>query len=421
LVEVWLPYGKTEVCVRVPAQNLMNIVEPNEKDAAQNPQSELESSLVNPLGTKPLREMVKSESKVALVLRNSDTSTNQITVSALLNELNSAGVRNDNVTVIVAYDPLCDYQTRHQMPVLGEGLSSRVRVVHHDPENLEQINIGRTSRGTDVFLNKAFVEADVKIAAGVVEPHPFAGYSGGGELISPGVSSLETIHSIFLLALEKNAERGIVEDNPVHDDVVEATRLAKVDFCLNVVRNGGLEVVNAFAGDVEDSFTKAVKLADEIYKIPIESRAEAVFMSPGGFPFDGSLFESCRCLDVAVNLSKRGRSVVLVAECANGLGNREFVEAVSRYDSPKVLEKELKRNFTVSKLVAYHLLAAVQDVKVSVVSVVPDYLVAKVHGIKGARTANEAYRYVSDIVGKNGKVSFVPYGNLTISCTKTAE
>jgi nickel-dependent lactate racemase len=421
LVEVWLPYGKTEVCVRVPAQNLMTIVEPNDKGAAQNPQSELESSLANPFGTKRLREMVKPGSKVALVLRNSDTSTNQMTVSALLNELNSAGVTNDDVTVIVAYDPLCEHQTWQQMPVLGEGLSSRVRIVHHDPENMEQINVGRTSRGTDVFLNKAFVETDVKIAAGVVEPHPFAGYSGGGELILPGVSSLETIRSSFQLALESNAERGVVENNPVHDDIVEAARLAKVDFCLNVVRNGGLEVVNAFAGDVEDSFAEAVKLADEICKISIESRAEATFMSPGGFPFDGSLFESCRCLDVAVGLAKRGRSVVLVAECAYGLGNREFFEAVSRYDDPKVLEKELKRNFSVSRLVAHHLLTAVQDAKVFLVSVVPDYLVTKVHGIKGARTANEAYRYASDIAGKNGKVSFVPYGNLTISKIKTAE
>ena len=421
MVEVWLPYGKTEVCVRVPTQNLLKIVEPSHRDAAQNPHSEIESSLASPFGTLRLSEMAKPESKVALVLRDSDTSTNQMVVSALLNELNSAGVRDENVTVIVAYDPLRDHPARQQMPVLGEGLSSRVGIVSHDPEKMERVNVGRTSRGTEVFLNKAFVEADVKIAAGVVEPHPFAGYSGGAELVLPGVSSLETIRNNFLFALDKKAERGTVENNPVHEDMVEAARLAKVDFCLNVVRNGSLEVVKAFAGSVEGSFNEAVKLANEVCGTQVDNRADVVYLSPGGFPFDGSLFEACRCLDVAVDLCKRGKSVVLVAECAYGLGNGDFVEAASKFDDPKALEKDLKRNFSVGRLVAYRLLTAAQSIRVFLVSVVPDYLVAQVHGVKGARTANEAYRYASDVAGKNGKVLFVPYGNLMVPQIKTSE
>jgi len=421
MVEVWLPYGKTEVCVRVPTQNLLKIIEPNNKDAAQNPQAEIESSLANPFGTKRLSEMAKPGSKVALVLRDSDTSTNQMVVSALLNELNSVGVRDEDVTVIVAYDPLRDIQTNQRMPTLGESLSSRIRVIHHDPENMEHVNVGRTSRGTEVFLNKAFAEADVKITAGAVEPHPFAGYSYGGELVLPGVSSLETVRSSFLLALDRKAERGIVDGNPVYEDMVEAARLAKVDFCLNVVRNGGLEVAKAFAGGVEGSFSEAVKLADEVCRTSVDGRADVVYLSPGGFPFDGSFFEACRCLDVAVELCKRGKSVVLVAECAFGLGNGDFVEAVSRFDNVKDLEKDLKRNFSVGRLVAYRLLTAAQSNKVFLVSVVPDYLVAQVHGVRGARTANEAYRYASDVAGKNGKVSFVLYGNLTVPQIKAAE
>jgi nickel-dependent lactate racemase len=126
-------------------------------------------------------------------------------------------------------------------------------------------------------------------------------------------------------------------------------------------------------------------------------------------------------LDVVKNLVKRDKSVVLVAECAYGLGNKDFADAVSKYDILKGLEKDLRKNFSVGKLVAYRLLTAVQNNKVFLVSVVPDYLAAKVHGIKGARTANEAYRYASDIAGKNGKVSFIPYGNLTIPQFKTTE
>jgi nickel-dependent lactate racemase len=180
-------------------------------------------------------------------------------------------------------------------------------------------------------------------------------------------------------------------------------------------------VVKAFAGDVKGSFGEAVKLVNNVCSVPIDSRADIVFVSPGGFPFDGSLFESLKCLDVAEELVKKGKFVVLVAECAHGLGDREFVEAASRHDDPKALEKELKRKISVSKLVAYRLLTAVQNARLFLVSVVPDYLVTQVHGVKGARTVNEAYRYASDAAGKNGKVAFVPYGNFILPQIKTAE
>jgi nickel-dependent lactate racemase len=421
LVEVWLPYGKTEVCVRIPTQSLLKTIEPNNVGAAKNPQSELESSLANPIGTKRLSEISKPGSKVALVLRDSDTSTNTMIVSALLNELNYIEARDENVTVIVACDPLRDHQTWQQMPTLGESISSKIKVVRHDPKGMEHVKVGQTSRGTVVFLNKAFVEADVKIVAGAIEPHPLAGYSSGVELVLPGVSGVESIRKNFLLALNKKVERGNIEGNPVYEDMVEAAGLARVDFCLNVVRNSGLEVVKAFAGDAEGSFGEAVKVVKGVCSVPVDSRADIVFVSPGGFPFDGSLFESLKCLDVAEELVKKGKSVVLVAECAHGLGDREFVEAASRHDDPKAVEKELKRNISVGKLVAYRFLTAVQNARLFLVSVVPDYLITQVYGVKSARTANDAYHYASDTAGKNGKVAFVPYGNLILPQIKTAE
>ncbi|MBS7614711.1 nickel-dependent lactate racemase [Candidatus Bathyarchaeota archaeon] len=419
MVEVWLPYGKTEVCVRVPTQNLLKTLEPNHVDAAKNPRSEIDSSLANPIGTKRLVEIVKPESKVALVLKDSDTSTNQMMVSSLLNELGSAGVKDENVTVILAYDPFRDFPAWQQMPTLGEGLSSRVKIISHNPEKTERTQLGRTSRGTDVFVNKVFAEADVKIVAGVVEPHPFVGYSGGINLVLPGLSSLETVRSSFVFALDSKADRGTVGGNPVYEEAVEAARLARVDFSLNIVRNGGFEVVKAFAGNIEDSFREAVNLADTICRVPVENRADVVFLSPGGFPFDASFFEACRCLDVVLNLCKRGKPAVLVAECIYGLGNADFVAALSKYDNPNVLEKEIKRNFSVGRLMAYRLLSVFQTNKLFLVSVVPDYLLAEVHSVKNLRTANEAYRYASDVAGKNGKVLFVPNGNLTVPLIRT--
>ncbi|MCW4021530.1 MAG: lactate racemase domain-containing protein, partial [Candidatus Bathyarchaeota archaeon] len=118
MVEVWLPYGRTEVCARVPTKNLLDIIEPNEKIAAKNPQAEIENALASPLGTKRLADSAKPGDKVSIVLRDFDTSTNHMMASAILKELNSAGIEDADVTVIVAYDPLHRSSTKEELPIL---------------------------------------------------------------------------------------------------------------------------------------------------------------------------------------------------------------------------------------------------------------------------------------------------------------
>jgi len=190
---------------------------------------------------------------------------------------------------------------------------------------------------------------------------------------------------------------------------------------LNVVRNSRLEVVKGFAGDVAEAFDEAVKLADEIYRVPIESRADVVSMSPGGFPFDVDLFEASKAMDGALEAAKKGKTIVLVAECTNGFGGNGFYEALSRFKTAKALEKDLRRRFSVGGLVAYWLMKALESVSVYLVSAMPDYHVSKALGLKTARTANEALGYALDAVGKNGKVSVITHGNLTMPVVKAAD
>jgi nickel-dependent lactate racemase len=421
LVEVWLPYGKTEVCVRVPTKNLLDVIEPNDKLGVENPQAEIKNALTNPFGTKSFTETVKPGDKVSVVLKDSGASTNQTMVSTILEELNSTGIRDGDITVIIAYDPLCVSSRQEETPLLSEDLSAGINVVQHDYETSDHAHVGKTSRGTEVYLNKRFIEADAKIVVGVVEPHPCAGYSGGREGVLPGVSSFETIQHNLSLSLDKKAERGSLEGNPVHEDMVEAASLAEVDFALDIVRNRRLEVVKAFAGDIGAAFDEAVKLVDDMYKVSIESRADMVFASPGGYPFDADLFEACKSLDAALKVTKRGKAIVLAAECVDGYGTREFYEAMSRFKDSRGLEKSLKRRFSVGGFMAYRLKASLQSAKIVLVSTIPDHYVSEAFGMQSARTVNEAFRYASDVVGKNGKVSFIPYGNLTMPCVKAAE
>lgn len=414
LVDIWLPYGNTEICVRVPTENLLNIIEPNQKTAAANIAAEVENALANPIGAPPLSELAKPGDKIAIVLSDCGKSANNVAISSILKELSPAGIKNEDVIIIVAYNPLKGISD----DLLSEEVASQLKIIRHNPETDEQVRIGETSRGTKVFVDKVFAEAKIKILYGPVEPHLYAGYSGGRDGVLPGVSSLETVQSSVTLALNPKAHRGVLEGNPVHEEMLEAAYLARVDYVLNMVQNERREVVKVFAGDMEASFEEATKFADGIYKIPVDARADITCVGAGGSPADSSLFESCKALDGAYEAAKRNGIVVLIAECLQGYGNSEFFQFVSRYKDPDALERSLRKKMRLEGLIAHRLLKTLQRNQVFLVSAIPDYYALESFKMKTARTANEALRYAFAEVEKRGKVSIVTNGHMMIPLVK---
>ena len=178
------------------------------------------------------------------------------------------------------------------------------------------VYVGSTQKyGSKVFLNRVFAEADVRILTGDVCLHYYAGYGGGRKSVLPGVSGEETIKHNHAMLLDANAKTGVLDGNPVHEDMIEAAKLAKVDFILNVVTNKKGEVVKAFAGDLEQAFSEGVKMVDEMYRITVDRRADIVVVSPGGHPADVNLFQAYKGLDNALEATKRSGVIVLAAEC----------------------------------------------------------------------------------------------------------
>ena len=415
MVEIWLPYGDTEVCVRVPAGNMLDVIEPKKVGGALSSQEEIRNALKKPLAAPSIADLARPGAKVTIVLKDSGVSTNRMILSALIEELKSSGVREGDVTVLVAYDPFKTPSSKQVSTVLS---MEAFKIMRHNCLN-HGTYAGKTSRGTEIFLNRIFIEADVKILAGPVEPHPIAGYSGGRELIVPGVARIDSINKVFQLGLDNKAVMGNLKDNPVHEEITEAANLADIDFAVSIVRNDVFDVVKAFAGDFNKAFWEAVKFAEEIYKVPVENRADVVFVSPGGSAFDSTLQEAVTCLHGALKVSKRKKNIVLVAECSSGCGDEEFIEAASKFADLKDLRRDLKKKFSIPKFMAYRLLSVLQESNVLIVSAMPNYYVSRVFGMKIARTVNEAFRLFLDAVGSRGKFSFIPKGCLTIPFMKT--
>lgn len=423
MVDVWLPYGKTEVCLRVPARNFLGSIEPKEKLGVPDARAEIERALKEPIGSTRLSEIVKPEHKVAIVVDDATRPTpSHLMVPPLLNELNSAGVKDKNVHVIFGCGTHRAVIEEEAISLLGESMLKRVKVFSHDCKALDLVYVGSTAKyGTKVYLNRVFAEADVKILTGDVGFHYYAGYGGGRKSILPAVSGEETIKTNHALILHPNAKTGVLDGNPVHEDMMEAAKLAKVNFILNVVINSKGEVVRAFAGDLEQAFYEGIKVVDEMYRIPVDRRADIVVVSPGGSPADLNLFQAYKGVDSALEVVKRGCVIILVAECPEGHGNQIFYDWMIKFKDLKTVEREIKRNFVLGGHKAYYLLKALQKAQIILVSAMPDYYAVNVFKLKTARTVNEALNEAFKTVGENAKVWAMPYGNFTLPEVKASD
>jgi len=262
-------------------------------------------------------------------------------------------------------------------------------------------------------VNKIFAEADVRILTGDIEMHYYAGFGGGRKSVLPAISSAETIQHNHALTLHPEARTSILEGNPVHEDMVEAARLAKIDFVLNVVANPKGKIVQAFAGDLEQAFYEGVKLVEEMYKVSIDRRADIVVVSPGGYPADINLYQAYKAIDNALNSVKRGGVIVLVAECPEGYGNEMFYDWMARFEDLKSVEKQIKKHFDLGGYKAYRLLKALEKAQIILISTMPDYYAVNVFKLRTARALNDALDEAFKIAGKQAKVWAIPHGHVT--------
>jgi lactate racemase len=423
MVDVWLPYGKTDVCVRIPARNLLGTIEPADRLGAPDAKTEVERALKEPIGSKRLSEIGKPESKVAIVVDDGTRkSPSEIMLPPVLSELNAAGVKDENVTVIFGCGTHRAVKPEEAAVLLGaEGLR-RVKVISHDCRATDLVQVGTTkTHGNKVLVNRVFAEADVKVLLGDVGFHYYAGYGGGRKSVLPAVCGEETIKQNHALLLHANSRTGNLEDNPVHRDMTEAARLAKVDFILNVVENKKREIVKAFAGDVEQAFLEAVKLVNEMYRVTVDRRADILVVSAGGYPADMNLYQAYKALDNVLDAVKRGGVIILVAECPEGHGNQVFYDWMSRLGDLKNVEREIKRNFVLGGHKAYYLLKALQNHQIILVSSLPDYYATSIFKLKTARAVNDALTEAIKTAGSASRVWAVPQGSYTLPMYKAPE
>ncbi|MCK6258887.1 nickel-dependent lactate racemase [Fictibacillus sp. KIGAM418] len=318
-MESTLLYGKEGLTLHLPDSAF--IVEPNNLPGLENDEQALMEALRHPIGTPPLKEMVKASDKVAIVISDITRPTpNDKLVPLLIRELEHVPLEN---FVIINGTGTHRDQTREEfVQMLGEWVVDNVRIINnqcHDKDSL--VNLGRSQFGCDVYLNKEYAEADFRIVTGFIEPHFFAGFSGGPKGIMPGIAGIETImtfHNARMIG-DPRSTWGNMEDNPVQEMTREINRMCKPHFMLNVTLNREKEITNVFAGELYEAHDQGCAFAKEHAMIQCEERFDVVITSNSGYPLDQNLYQAVKGMSAAHKIVKEGGTIIIASECSDGL------------------------------------------------------------------------------------------------------
>ena len=319
-----LAFGSGISELSIPEKNVSSIILPSESKIKEEGTFLIKKALENPTKSRRLSEIVNPDSRIAIIVSDvtRPTPTAKI-LSPLLEELYLGGAKNENITIVFALG-LHRLQTEEECrQLVGEEIFENIRCIQHDRKRCRLV--GETSFGTPVEVFEEVLDSDLIISTGTLEFHYYAGYGGGGKSILPGVSSEKSIlsfHSFYSKLFEGSPLSGKA-GSPARQNIEEAARIAGLDFILNVVINSKKEIVAAVAGDFIEAHRKGVEYVDSMYKVPIKP-ADAVVVSCGGFPKDINLYQATKSLEHAIPAVKEGGSIILVAECAEGIGNKVY-------------------------------------------------------------------------------------------------
>jgi nickel-dependent lactate racemase len=338
-MRVDLPFGRELLPVEVPDSAtvlLPSTVQPLAEEAGA-----VVSALRQPTVGPPLRERVRAGQRVAIVISDITRPVpNQLLLEPILAELSRIGVPDSDITVVNGTGLHRANSEAELAEMLGPDIPKRFRVVQHDARDRSMlIEVGRSSKGVPVEFCHAYVEADVRIAVGFVEPHLFAGYSGGPKGIMPGVAGADIVisnHGAPNLA-HPRATWCVTEGNPVAQEIRAVVDLLPPDFLLNVTLDSERRLTGVFAGDLYPAHAAARQQAATQYQAPISHPYDVVVVTNMGYPPDTTLYQSVKGMSVAGQGVREGGAILLVAGCEEGIGSRDYEEGLRAAESPAAL------------------------------------------------------------------------------------
>ncbi|HWQ79937.1 MAG TPA: nickel-dependent lactate racemase [Anaerovoracaceae bacterium] len=418
-------FGKGKIAVTLPDDKILYNLKGKSVPAVTDVWGAAKEAMRNPIGTKPLKEIVNPGESVCIVV--SDITRSWIRtrdfLPAIVDELNEAGVPDKDIFLLVSTGSHRISTTEENVLNYGQAIVDRIRIYQHDStDDDNMVHIGTTRLGVDIRVNRLAVDADRVILTGAVVLHPIAGYSGGRKSVMPGITALDTIyktHSYCLhethgMGMSKNSQAGKLEGNPVHEFMTEACAFLNPDFIFNTVQTPEGEFASFHCGHWYQAWEDAVSKVKEIYGAEFSEKADLVIVSTGGYPNDINIYQSTKTIGFAHNAVKSGGAIIIFLEGSDIYDPPEFADFLHHYDSAFDLEMAARKEFSMPAYLSMKWRLIADDATVIVVSLPENVPYLEKARLNPARSFEEALEIAEKKLGKDYTVTLLAKGAKTV-------
>lgn len=338
--EVQLAYGKKGYKLKVPAN--FDVIEPKFIKEVGSAKEEINKALLSPTNSKPLRSLLEGKNDIAIsVCDITRAQPRKVVIETIVEHIKDL-IPISNIKILIATGTHRANTKEELIEMLGKDIVEKLNVINHvcdDKESL--IEMSTSLDDVSVLLNKHWVNADFRITTGFVEPHFFAGFSGGSKLVAPGLAGLKTIMKLhnYKRLNNPNSIWGEVEKNPIQQDVRKIAKETGVDFTLDVALNRDQKITNVFSGDLIDSHNEACNFARETAMVQVSQPYDLVITSNSGYPLDQNLYQTVKGLSAASQIVKDNGEILCLSECSDGIPSHgKFYSLLSEFSDPEQVE-----------------------------------------------------------------------------------
>ncbi|HWD39545.1 MAG TPA: nickel-dependent lactate racemase [Fimbriimonas sp.] len=414
-MKVTLDFGKQPLSVELPDANVVAVLGLQPMTPLSNPAQAVLEAIRSPIGCLPLREIALGKKNACIVICDITRPVpNRHILPAMLDELQAAGLESQYVTVLIATGTHRPNVGDELDLLVGQEILTRCRVENHYCRE-EHRYLGISPNGVPIYLNATYLDADLKITVGMIEPHFMAGYAGGRKMVMPGVAGLATVqawHSPKFLE-PPSATNGIVKGNPTHEEALWIARLAKPDMIVDVALDSSKRACRFFAGEMELAWEAGVRFVEPNVLSTVPEPVDIVVTSGGGFPLDLTFYQAVKGMVGALPILKPNGSVIIAAACAEGIGNKHFADTLlstTDIDGFPVAIEHPDWTFVPDQWQVEELAKAVRGRRVFHINQgIPPDVLSKLF-VTPCDTVEEAVRQALEIHGNDAKIAVIPKG-----------
>ena len=418
MATIKIPYNKRFLEVNISDENLEAVLESKAHNyKPEFTQEEIvEKALNNPIGSKSLEELVKGKSNMVIITSDHTRPVpSKITLPILLRRIRNVNPDID-IKILIATGFHRPTTREEMIDKFGEEIVNNEQIINHYSQKQEdQVLVGILPSGGELWINKLAADTELLISEGFIEPHFFAGFSGGRKSVLPGIASARTImwnHNSEFIG-SSNARTGVLGKNPIHEDMVFAAEKAKLAFILNVVIDKDKKIIHAVSGHSKIAHEEGCKFVSELSSID-SVKGDIIISSNGGYPLDQNIYQSVKGMTAAEACCKEGSVIIMVSACNDGHGGESFYRNMAEAESPKaVLNKVLKisKDKTEPDQWEFQILARILSKnKVIMVTDMCDTEIIKNMHMEQANTIEEALEKAYELKGEDSKVVVIPDG-----------